>query len=125
MLLIDRTIPPKQGHSRMSIQSRSAMSRCMKFLHIDAAAGENTRVDATIEVRKYNKRGPIGVEFHTSVEDGPYLSIDPAIRGYGIRCDEFKPGSVRMRFDARDGILHLSHDDEYDFVLKFATGANA
>ena len=105
----------------MSIESQGALKRCMKFLQIDPAAGDNTRVDATVEVRKYNKRGPIGVEFHSSVEDGPYLSIDPAIRGYGIRCDEFKPGSVRMRFDARDGILHLSHD--YDFVLKFATGS--
>ena len=106
----------------MSIQSRSALNRCMKFLDIDPAARESTRVDATIEVRKYNKRGPISVEFHSSVEDGPYLSTDPAIRGYGIRCEEFKPREARMRFDAREGVLHVSREDDYDFVLKFATG---
>jgi hypothetical protein len=108
----------------MSIQSEGAIKRCMKFLHIDPAAKETTRVDATIEVRKYNKRGPIGVEFHASAEDGPYISIDHTIRGYGVRQDEFKPGLVRMRFDAREGILHVSHEDDYDFVLKFATGSS-
>jgi hypothetical protein len=29
-----------------------------------------------------------------------------------------------MRFDARDGVLHVSHEDDYEFVLKFATGAS-
>ena len=105
----------------MSIQSQSAIKRCMKFLHIDPSAKDTNRVDATIEVKKYNKRGPIGVEFHSSVEDGPYISIDHTIRGYGVRLDEFKPSLVRMRFDAREGILHISHEDDYDFVLKFAT----
>jgi hypothetical protein len=105
----------------MSIPSQGALNRCMKFLQIDPAARESTRVDALIEIRKYNKRGPIGVEFRNSVEDGPYLAVDSAIRGHGIRQDEFKPSLARMRFDAREGILHVSREDEYDFVLKFAT----
>ena len=108
----------------MSIQSQSALKRCMKYLDIDPGAQQSTRLNATIEVRKYNKRGPIGVEFHSSTEDGPYLSIDHAIRAYGIRCEEFKPNGVRMRFDAREGILHVSRENDYDFVLKFATGTS-
>ena len=75
----------------MSIESLSAIKRCMKFLQIDAAAREGIRVDATIEIPKYNKRGPIVVEFHPGVEDGPYISFDPSIRGYGIRIEAFRP----------------------------------
>ena len=109
----------------MSIQSQGAIKRCMKFLQIDPAARASTRVDATIEIRKYNRRGPMGVEFHPDVGEGPYLSLDNTIRDYGIRHGEFKPGGVRMRFDAKKGVLHLSLEEEYDFVLDFATERSA
>src|SRR5688500_306512 len=104
----------------MSIQSLAAIKRCMKFLKIDGAANENTRVDATIEIQKYNRRGPIVVEFHPGLDDGPHLSFDHTVRHYGIRSDEFRPQAVRMRFDARHGTLRVSHEDDYDFVLQFA-----
>jgi hypothetical protein len=104
----------------MSIQSQASLKRCMKFLQVDGAATQGTRVDAMIEIPKYNRRGPIAVEFHVSPGDGPFISVDPTIRGYGIRVDEFRPAQVRMRFDARSGTLRVSHEDDYDFVLQFA-----
>jgi hypothetical protein len=107
----------------MSIQSLGALKRCMKFLEIDAASTDVARVDATIEIPKYNRRGPLVVAFHAGPDDAPYLSCDDTLRGYGIRLVEFRPDSARMRFDERKGALRVSHEDDYDFVLQFAMQA--
>ena len=104
----------------MSIESVNNLAKCMESLGIPRTGTAGTRIEATIEVAKYNLRGPIMVEFHPDGGEGPYLSLDPAIRGFGIACEQFRPSEVRMRFDRRKGVLRLSRDDEFDLGLQFA-----
>jgi hypothetical protein len=103
----------------MSIQSASALAKCMESLEIPRTASTLTRLEAIIDVPKYHLRGPVVVEFHPDAGTGPYLSLGPTVRGFGIAVDEFRPGTARMRFDKRSHALRVSHDD-YDFVLEFA-----
>ncbi|TKF74551.1 hypothetical protein FCV62_21325 [Vibrio kanaloae] len=105
----------------MEIESISAIQSCMSSLGLKR--NDQASYEVTARIKNLNKATPLGkvdVTFWSNVYsgDGPFVSVDDTIRGYGIPFEEFKPRFQTFSFDEKHKILEVKGNG-YNFQLIF------
>ncbi|WP_092609690.1 hypothetical protein [Janthinobacterium sp. YR213] len=106
----------------MSLKSIQAIQACMSFLGLRLDQPYHEAIYCTFS-KLGGSAGLMQVVFNNDVHahQGPYLTFDDTIRGFGIQYQEFKPAYQQFAFkkDGEQGVLTCKGNG-YQFSMRFS-----